>query len=806
MGQEGVSVGAEEGAAGNRAPPRQQWNPRDYVTRGVFCPLADVQAALDRLVEEPQIEYAAMICADRGAILRSLCMCSPADEEGPREFVAMLEDASVHRRPRLKRHALQDLVRSMSSGREAFRFPASRDKIVQLLIRIAEARAVPAVAKMMRNGRWLAVPTSIVSDSSRVDTAIMVRVAAEATPPDRALLEKLADTLIVRVHGTAQADIRRDTSTMSRLRERLQQTRPQDEFAKGAERLVAVAADVSETGEGACYLASPAGTVLRCIASYPPPHRSKLGLEFPPQLEIKAPFVAAAAVRLQRTIQMPPGIEWERDLHPTIGTSSRTGLVELSIPIPGPMATPNEPAIGVLTVVKPDVARPHGEVTAFGAYDLARLRNVALRLALLNANSRASALISAGFALSERATEAAPPAAASGDRQQLPSDLEAAHPNIERGLKALAEHTHSHSATFRAVLPYSETGHEHGTALVRIASITPAEDQEQFRVQTFEKGGYNWSAVLTGKVQNHSNVGAKSDYQKHREHSRSQLALPVRVEGRVIGVINLESPQESAYDAFEYFAETFAFRAGLAIADARLEGQTALHQQAVEIVNRSHALSNQIKELMGKKLITENERSEELEAELKRLRRLAKELRTGPEEKQAPAFRVAGTLPELLDEAIEAARLKIHRREDDRAIAWRPYDHATATIVAQLLHNLLDNIKWHADPAGAEAEAWVSRGTWGGREEDLIILQNKPGMRIGEAVTRNLYKFPQQKTGRTGKSSRLGAFLSGRLARSLNGDIYGVVLPNGHLRTTVAIPSSAQHRGLWKAEATGARA
>lgn len=793
MGEESVSAGlAREGGL----PDSERWDPGDYVTRGAFCPLADVQAGLDRIAEDPRVEVAAMICADRSAILRSLCMCSPEAEPGPRELVSLLQDASVHRRPRLKRQSLQDLVRPNVPGRERLRFPQSCDAIVRLLIKIAEARAAPAVMKMMRAGRWLALPGSLADDRSRVDTAILVRVSTQTTGPVD--LRDLVDLVVTRVNGTAQADIRRDTATMSQLRERLEQTRPQDEFAKGARQLVAVASDVSGTGKGACYLASPAGDRLGLVAFFPP--ASGRVLEFPARLEINAPYVAAAAVRLQRTIQMPPGIEWELDLQPTIKSSSAPGLVELAIPIPGPMARPNEPAIGVLTVVKPDTARASGEVTAFGAYDLARLRNVALRLALLNATSRTSALIAAGRALNEPSpSDTAARSGSPSPQQELPSDFEVARPHIEWGLKALAEHTNSHSATFRAVLPYTETEHEHGTALVRIASITPDEDEEATRVQTYEQGGYNWAAILTGEAQKHSNVGEDPEYRKHRERSRSQLALPVRVEGRVIGLINLESPQDEAYEAFEYHAGNFAFRAGLAIADARLEGQTAVHRQAVEIVNRSHTLSAKIKELLLKDLITHSSEARPLEAELRNLRKLARELRSGAVEKRAAPFRPTVTLPALLDRAIEAAGVKINRREEDGAIPWRPYDYASATILEQLLHNLLENIKWHASPSGAEAQAWVSRGTWGGREEDLIILQNKPNSRIGESVTRNLYKFPKEvaPTTATPRSARLGAFLSGRLARSLNGDVYGVVLPNGHLRTTVAIPTLTGDRASW---------
>ena len=413
---------------------------------------------------------------------------------------------------------------------------------------IAEARAAPAVAKMMRTGQWLPVTGRFAEDRSRVDTAILIRVSPRTTGPLQ--LEDLANLVVTRVNGTAQADIRRDTATMAQLRDRLGQTRPQDEFAKGARQLVAVASDVSGTGKGACYLASPAGDRLGLVALFPEPTSGR-ELEFPSRLEITAPRVAAAAVRLQRTIQMPPGIEWELDLQPTIESSSDLGLVELAIPIPGPMATPNEPAIGVLTIVKPDTARASGEVTAFGAYDLARLRNVALRLALLNATSRASALIAAGHALNEPpAPHTARRGGSTPPQQELPSDFEAARPHIEWGLKALAEHTNSHSATFRAVLPYAETKHEHGAALVRIASITPDEDDEETRIQTYEQGGYNWIAIMTGEAQKRSDVGRDPKYRKHRERSRSQLALPVRVEGRLIGLINLESPQEGAYEAF----------------------------------------------------------------------------------------------------------------------------------------------------------------------------------------------------------------------------------------------------------------
>jgi GAF domain-containing protein len=726
-------------------------------------------------------------------------MCSPCEDEGSRQLVALLQDSRVHR-ARIKRDALQDLVRPNAPRRNRLRFPESYERIVKLLARVARERRANAAQVMMSDGAWAPVMGTTATDSARVTAAILLRFASEPPEP-LGEISDLVDELITNVNGTAQADIRRDTATMSRVARRLSSTLSQDEFAAGAERLVAVASDVSSTGHAAVYLTTSAGDALKLVPGQGEPGHKPAGVEFPTAIPLDGTWVADAAVTRHRTIQTPPGLEDDQQLRSMIDSMDSPGLVELAIPIPGPMASVKEPAIGVLIVVKPDSGRLTGEVTAFGAYDLALLRNVALRIALLSATSRATELAAAGLALRWQPPDlmaGAPPAGrARGPR--LPIDLEAASPGIVRGLRSLAEATSSQSATFRAALPYAATDSDYSQALVRIAATDRDPDDESTRIQTFEQGGYNWKAVLTGRYQNAPCVTDDPDFREHRPGTVSELALPVVVEGRVVGVINLESTREAAYDALAGFATGFAFQLGLAIADARLDSQTALQQHATEIVNRSHSLDAAIEELRKSPTVKDNPEHGSLDNQLGVLQQRAKELRSGPSKSLPDLRKPKPTLPDLLEATIQTIKAEINFEGSPEELDWEPYDATTTTIVTQILHNILTNITQHASVRDARASVRIRRGTWGGREEDIVVFQNLPNKRIDENATRNLYRVPRQVSLGVGSigAPRIGAFLAGRLARSLNGELSATVTSRGELRSTLVIPTLARDRASW---------
>ena len=89
---------------------------------------------------------------------------------------------------------------------------------------------------------------------------------------------------------------------------------------------------------------------------------------------------------------------------------------------------------------------------------------------------------------------------------------------------------------------------------------------------------------------NEPDVGAAVDYVAHNPQTRSQLCVPVYVEGRVIGIVNLESPALHAYDAWIDIAQATAAHIGLAVANARLALATVIQEQARETLRRAHGL------------------------------------------------------------------------------------------------------------------------------------------------------------------------------------------------------------------------
>jgi hypothetical protein len=152
-----------------------------------------------------------------------------------------------------------------------------------------------------------------------------------------------------------------------------------------------------------------------------------------------------------------------------------------------------------------------------------------------------------------------------------------------------------------------------------------------------------------------------------------------------------------------------------------------------------------------------------------------------------------------LAETIGAVKVEIDYEGHQPDLDWEPYDTVTTAIVRQILHNILENIKQHAAVRDARAKVRITRGTWGGREEDLVIFQNRPNQRIDENITRNLYRVPRQVSlaDEAGAAPRIGAFLAGRLARSLNGELSATVTGRGELRTTLAIPTHDTNRATW---------
>jgi hypothetical protein len=628
-----------------------------------------------------------------------------------------------------------------------------------------------------------------------------------------------ADAAVVditcRLNATAQADVRRDTAIMARLDNELD---PADyaestvDLDQAADSLLKLAVKVSGSRVGACYVLDHGAKALRRVAVTLSEDDEAAGWGYQEKLDLTSDALAISCLKNRRAIQMPPGLPTDQEVRPTCAGSpgSDAGMIELATPIVGPLASPKAPSVGVLTV-----ARIDGSATPYGAYDHAVLRNIGLRLALIYATANAEAAARTFARLSTRATAQIRDGAVAGvfrsprfsrgqdDRgRPLPDDLLMTLPAIQSGLETLGRITGSHSATFRAALPSeAETG-PHGLTLRRVAAHPPHWLAEEGELQSEEEGGVNWRVALSGTPQYVPVVSDEETYLGRRQETLSELCVPVLVEGRVIGVVNLESGSRNAYEALVTTAQAFAAHVGLAIADARIAIASVLHDYATRIVRRGHEMGGR-----------ECRSLRELAAEAPqgdwadRLRRLADEveakakgLRTfdGDSVFELPA---AITFPDLVERQRSAVGLTFADLVIAQSQEWSRYPPGVADIVAQALWDILDNVKRHSTKDARIATLRVHRGAWGGQQHDVLTIDNAASSPLSAVEAANAFRAllvretprPAAEGGGSGlRVPQFGAYLAGSMARRVGGDVHLWQDATGMTRVNLSIPSNPQ--------------
>ena len=111
--------------------------------------------------------------------------------------------------------------------------------------------------------------------------------------------------------------------------------------------------------------------------------------------------------------------------------------------------------------------------------------------------------------------------------------------------------------------------------LTRIAVTGPYTDEVRKGKLTCDGQGLVPKAIRTGRIINNPDVLNDPDYLPNWEAARSELAVPLKVGDKVIGVIDVQSAeQESFSEDDERLMSIFAERAALALENARLYKQT----------------------------------------------------------------------------------------------------------------------------------------------------------------------------------------------------------------------------------------
>lgn len=757
-----AAPGEQAEAIGRRA----RWTPAYLVLYGAFCPVSDLQDALDELRGLTRADAALLLVADERAVLRTLCLSSPRD--GPAGTVIDLLRTTTGSSDA---RGLQDLLRPATGDRDhSSRYPASLPKVVMQLARLASGRQYADTSVWLRSVAWFA-PETDLPRRARTSVAVLLAGARDL----KAATPRRLSALVEMVNGTAQADIRRDKLVVARVEERL--TEASGGLAGAVDVLLKLAIDVSASRFGACYLLDRRAGILVATAHVPDPDGTAA---YPATLVLDGNTAVAVACRRNQTVQAPPGL-YGQQIIPACQPEGEDRIVELAVNVP---AVAHRRAVAVLTLAKRVEDLHRDEVDAYGAYDLALLRNVALRIALRHANASTDALAAAVADSRRRDCPRQPDTHEDlGDRPTAsPStDLRTAARSIPEGLQAIAEATESHSATFRAAVPDPIAEAAHGMSLLRLAQW-PDEGPDH-ELQRPQDGGVNWEAVTDGVARYVADVRKHPGYRPHRPESKSELSLPVLVEGRVVGVVNLESPHVDGYDDQVNLARSFAAQVALAIADARLNGTTQIQQYASRLVHGGHSLSGDLDRL--RRDMPRDAGTAELLGDLSRRARGLRSFAASPDDSWA-----ADALPDIVRRAVAEVGVPVDRVEVPTG-SWPTHDTDFSTVVGQVLWNVLDNVKRHRANGKPTVLVDVSQDRWGGWLEGVVRVQNHIDPKRAAEQLHDLYRRPLHISGAASGATvpRLGAALAGRLAGSLGGGVFAAHEPERQTLTTiVAVP------------------
>ena len=464
----------------------------------------------------------------------------------------------------------------------------------------------------------------------------------------------------------------------------------------------------------------------------------------------------------------------------------------LATPIPGGFASPQTSAIGVLWVCRKGT-------NSFTAYDLALARNMCLRLAVLHSNAIAGRIAQGITEL--RSTPMAEVAAQMPHRTQqeseLPPDVELALRRVPSALKTIARDTNSHSVTIRVALPDPETNSLHALMLRRVAAYPEDRLNDPYQVLRFRDGGINWQVALANRVIYAPDTDKPDGpYVPARQDTKSELALPIRTEGRLVGTLNLESNSPSNYGPLIPQAMALAGAMGRAFADAQAYYTQPVLERASEVLDHGHDYESHLLSLGRSPILDGLSKPDQaaIQHDIEEGLRLITDITRG--DSPSGVAEDGSTIWHTLREACEDTKpLLLEQPDWDNIPRWdRRLQAEEQRLIYSAFRNVLINIKRYAGspPVGVYIPPGLSSTTciWAAKEYVALTIRNSSSKFITTHVANRAYRVPFP--GFDGKL-RLGAYLAALRLKQINGlASFSVADAGWSCRTTLLIPRSPE--------------
>jgi hypothetical protein len=595
----------------------------------------------------------------------------------------------------------------------------------------------------------------------------------------------LLNRLAVELKSTPEAAALNDEMIMRQVTERLHsddtegQPKPFEQFAADA---LGLALDVTNSQGGAIYTVSTERDVAFSRIT------AQGSLPFPEVLAQGRTGALSAVVYQNKTLQLH---KWPFPKESGMRHGGRQGTFLLT-PVGGPGGDPVRPAIGALILFREDTAY------AFDAYDLALARNVTLRIALARTTdvlARIGAITTRLRARTDWQWVAEGPDPDGWEQLKalgvaLPSDVRAAIMRIGPAVRDLVKLTDSLSVTLRLALPVADVEESHGLALVRIASSPAAPWEEEMAVIREQQGGLNWQCMRRGEPVYEARVDVRRDYLLVRPRTVCELVMPVRMEGWLIGTLNLESSVPDAFSPVQPLVASFAGALGRTLADARASFEERVIDGAARALNHRHSMESRLEELSAEiakgRFNPALRRS--LQAYINKIKVELSAMRRPP----STGYETDATLEEILHRAVKDVDFlgPIPEERFNPILSTRISGHRTKPLqvaIANILSNLMNYTAVSRDGFSDQllTEIEVSGSSFQGESQAIFTFLNYSDSYLDPEKIANLYRCPVPSAeGRL----RVGAFLAGLNARRAGAWLHSAVSDDRRtLRTKLVV-------------------
>ena len=773
---------------------KDDWDASAYILRGQHCPKSVIRATLASVASALGTDQLLHIAFDNRTVVGGLCFAvgfSPESATRIETLVARADYRSVNRHlinlcreaaalsrgnsSLLPNPLVNELTRAVASLRLRHHTLSSQDR--------------SDFTGQIISGMYLANTghPKFSPSAGAVESVILLSGSVRS----RLLLDhsNLLSKLAVQLKSTPEAAALSDQMIMEQVAERLRsqteygEQRPFNSFASDA---LDLALDVTNSQGGAVYTISGERAVSFALIA------SRGELPFPELLTHERPGALASVVSQNRALQLH---RWPLPHAAASRVRYPEGTVLLT-PIGGPGGDPRRPAIGALVLFRPAPA------DAFNAYDLALARNVSLRIALARTTDvmakigevttrlRTSTDWVSVIAKLER-SDAKEEDSHAPLTVPLPTDIKIVANLVTPALRDLARLTVSHSATLRLALPMASVTEKHGLALVRVASYPDLPWEEGLPIITEGEGGYNWKCMRSGTAVYVPRVDPMDGYLEVRPRTASELSMPVRVEGLLVGTINLESRLFDAYSAVRPLIASFAGAVGRTLGDARASLEQRAIDDAAWALNHRHSMEGRLDDLNTAIALLRYDSS------VKGILRHY----TAKIEQELTAMRGVivlqedsdSTLAMILEEAAKEVDFleDIPRIETDPILSTRIAGHRSKALrvaIANILSNIMNHTALSPSDAGGEplTDIRISESFLQGENQIVLTFLNYSDSYLRSESMADLYRRPMEDVdGRL----RVGAFLAGLNARRSGARLYSAVFPDcKKIRTTLVVP------------------